>query len=69
MAPGMARPDNAGEGPSRLSTGAMTLGDAMRAPSINPPGVVVLDTMHGEGDDAAEVLDPKEDLWLSSADG
>ncbi|XXG94670.1 hypothetical protein Hte_000927 [Hypoxylon texense] len=66
----MARPENAGEGPSRLSAGEMTLGDAMRAPSINPPGVIVLDTMHGEGDgDATETLDPKEDLWLSSADG
>ncbi|KAI1780002.1 hypothetical protein F4818DRAFT_161723 [Hypoxylon cercidicola] len=70
MAPGMARLENAGEGPSRLSTGEMTLNDAMRAPSTNPPGVVVLDTMHGEGHrDVAETLDPKEDLWLSSADG
>ncbi|KAI1768238.1 hypothetical protein GGR53DRAFT_433550 [Hypoxylon sp. FL1150] len=70
MAPDMARPENSGEGSGGSNTGGMTLNDAMRAPSINPPGVVVLDTMHGEGDrDAAEVLDPREDLWLSSADG
>ncbi|KAI1208799.1 uncharacterized protein F4807DRAFT_134326 [Annulohypoxylon truncatum] len=60
--------ENAGEGSSRsTSARTMTLGDAMRAPSANPP-VVVLDSMHRAGD-REEVIDPKEDLWLTSADG
>lgn len=46
----------------------MTLGDAMRAPSVNPPGVVVLDTLHHVGE-REEAIDPREDLWLTSADG
>ena len=68
MVSGMAHTENPGEGPSRLSTRTMTLGDSMRAPSVNPPGVVVLDTLHHVGD-RDEVVDPKEDLWLTSADG
>jgi len=40
----------------------------MRAPSSLLPEVVVLDSMP-EGLDRKEVLDPKEDLWLSTADG
>ncbi|KAI0889946.1 uncharacterized protein GGS22DRAFT_6412 [Annulohypoxylon maeteangense] len=59
--------ENAGEGPSRSSPRTMTLGDAMRAPSANPP-VVVLDSLHRVGE-RDEVIDPKEDLWLTSADG
>lgn len=64
----MERMESAGEGSSRLNSRLMTLGDAMRAPSINPPGVVVLDSLHFERD-REEAVDPKEDLWLSSADG
>ncbi|KAI2467731.1 hypothetical protein F4781DRAFT_433099 [Annulohypoxylon bovei var. microspora] len=65
-----AQTENAGEGPSRSSASARTttLGDAMRAPSVNAPGVVVLDTMHHVGE-RDEAIDPKEDLWLTSADG
>ncbi|KAI1107772.1 hypothetical protein F4804DRAFT_120 [Jackrogersella minutella] len=64
----MARVENAGEGPSRPSPRTMTLGDAMRAPSVNPPSIVVLDSLHHVGD-REEAIDPKEDLWLTSADG
>ena len=45
-----------------------TLDHVMRAPSSLLPEVVVLDSMP-EGLDRKEVLDPKEDLWLSTADG
>ncbi|OTA64559.1 hypothetical protein K449DRAFT_270261 [Hypoxylon sp. EC38] len=68
MVSSMARTENAGEGSSRSSARTMTLGDAMRAPSVNPPGVVVLDTLHHVGE-REEAIDPKEDLWLTSADG
>ncbi|KAJ4422147.1 hypothetical protein N0V82_003231 [Gnomoniopsis sp. IMI 355080] len=56
-----------GEGSSRVNPSEGTLGDAMRAPS-KTPDVVVLDRMP-EGLDTKEVLDPEEDLWLTSADG
>lgn len=46
----------------------MTLDDVMRAPSTNVPGVVVLDSTHAETD-RKDVLNPREDLWLSSVDG
>ncbi|KAI1382220.1 hypothetical protein F4677DRAFT_19065 [Hypoxylon crocopeplum] len=68
MVSGKARMENGGEGSSRPSARAMTLDDAMRAPSVNPPGVVVLDTAYTDGN-CDEVIDPREDLWLSSADG
>ncbi|KAL7629322.1 hypothetical protein AAE478_000842 [Parahypoxylon ruwenzoriense] len=72
MASNVTVTENGSEGPNRSSaratTRAMTLGDVMRAPSINHPDVVVLDTMYRE-EDRIETLDPKEDLWLSSADG
>jgi hypothetical protein len=45
-----------------------TLHDVMRAPSSTLPDVVVLDSLP-EGLNRKEVLDPKEDLWLSTADG
>ncbi|KAI1448001.1 hypothetical protein F5Y02DRAFT_431816 [Annulohypoxylon stygium] len=61
--------ENAGEGPSNRSIArTMTLGDVTRAPSVIPPPVVVLDSMHQAGQ-RDEVIDPKEDLWLTSADG
>ncbi|KAK1754946.1 hypothetical protein QBC47DRAFT_301732 [Echria macrotheca] len=44
-----------------------TLADVMRAPSMLPP-VVVLDGVPAETT-RKEILDPKEDLWLSTADG
>jgi hypothetical protein len=46
----------------------MTLNDVMRAPSTNAPEVMVLDTMH-DNKSREDVLNPQEDLWLSSADG
>jgi len=45
-----------------------TLEDVMREPSSTLPDVLVLESMP-EGLDRKEVLDPKEDLWLSTADG
>ncbi|KAF3015532.1 hypothetical protein E8E14_001266 [Neopestalotiopsis sp. 37M] len=45
-----------------------TLDDVMRSPSTNPPGVVVLDSVHTEKS-RKNSLNPREDLWLSSADG
>ena len=47
---------------------ASTLGDVMRAPSITPPDVVVLDSLP-ETPVRKDVLDPNEDLWLSTVDG
>ncbi|KAK3394701.1 hypothetical protein B0H63DRAFT_55417 [Podospora didyma] len=47
---------------------AQTLDDVMRAPSSTLPDVVVLDSLP-EGLGRKENLDPKEDLWLSTADG
>ncbi|KXX77547.1 hypothetical protein MMYC01_207029 [Madurella mycetomatis] len=45
-----------------------TLDDVMREPSTTVPDVVVLDTLP-EGPSRKEALDPREDLWLSTADG
>lgn len=56
-----------GEGSSRVNPSEGTLDDVMRAPS-KTPDVVVLDRIP-EGLDTTEVLDPKEDLWLTTADG
>lgn len=44
-----------------------TLDDVMRAPSTTLPAVIVLDGLPEVT--RKEVLDPKEDLWLSTADG
>ncbi|EMR62114.1 hypothetical protein UCREL1_10950 [Eutypa lata UCREL1] len=62
---------NGGEGSSTSlasSTTATTLDDVMRAPAATAPDVVVLDTTHEEKE-RKRSLDPKEDLWLTSADG
>ena len=40
----------------------------MRAPSATLPDVIVLESLP-EGLDRKEVLNPKEDLWLTTADG
>lgn len=56
-----------GEGSSRVNASEGTLDDVMRAPS-KAPDVVVLDRIP-DGLDTTEVLDPKEDLWLTTADG
>jgi hypothetical protein len=40
----------------------------MRAPSVNTPGIVVLDILPDDLD-RKEVLDPSQDLWLSTSDG
>ena len=47
---------------------AGTLGDVMRGPSVTAPDVVVLDSLP-EAPVRKDVLDPNEDLWLSTADG
>lgn len=52
-----------GEGSSQR-----TLGEAMRAPSVNTPDIVVLDALPNDLD-RKEVLDPSQDLWLSTSDG
>lgn len=52
-----------GEGSSQR-----TLGETMRAPSVNTPGIVVLDILPDDLD-RKEVLDPSQDLWLSTSDG
>jgi hypothetical protein len=40
----------------------------MREPSTTTPGVMVLDSLP-ETTGRKDVLDPKEDLWLSTVDG
>jgi hypothetical protein len=40
----------------------------MRAPSSSLPDVIILESLP-EGIGRKEVLDPKEDLWLTTADG
>ncbi|KAJ0121331.1 hypothetical protein J7T55_008495 [Diaporthe amygdali] len=40
----------------------------MRAPSVNTPDIVVLDILPDDLD-RKEVLDPSQDLWLSTSDG
>lgn len=62
----MSAPAN-GEGSSRESRTGGTLGDVMRDPS-RIPEVVVLDRLPN-GLNPKEILDPKEDLWLTTADG
>lgn len=62
-----SRAASAGGGGSAGSS-SHTLEEAMRAPSTNPPDIIVLDSMHGVGE-KKETLDLKEDLWLSTADG
>ncbi|RYP06975.1 hypothetical protein DL764_002798 [Monosporascus ibericus] len=47
---------------------ATTLDDVMRAPAVIAPDVVVLDSTHEERERKTS-LNPKEDLWLTSADG
>lgn len=62
-----------GEGSSSSTTEAgqrlpRTLDEVMRAPSSTQPDVIVLESLP-EGLDCKEVLNPKEDLWLTTADG
>ncbi|KAK3898148.1 hypothetical protein C8A05DRAFT_38274 [Staphylotrichum tortipilum] len=57
-----------GEASSSSSSAERTLGDVMRDPSTTVPDVVVLDTLP-ETSPRRDVLDPKEDLWLSTVDG
>jgi hypothetical protein len=73
MACDSAASSNSEDGPSEnagaaAQNGCATLGDVMRAPSTVPPEVVVLDSPHSEKA-RKEILNPREDLWLSSADG
>ncbi|KAH8675821.1 hypothetical protein BX600DRAFT_508025 [Xylariales sp. PMI_506] len=72
MAHDLASSGNGGEGSSRSgarnSHSSQTLADVMRAPSANAPGVIVLDSTHDDKG-RKEILNPHEDLWLSSADG
>jgi len=53
----------------RSGAATNTLDDVMRGPSVNPPEVVVLDAVPDDIRPPQEFLDPKEDLWLSTADG
>lgn len=61
-----------GEGSSgneqRRASTSRTLADVMREPSTTTPGVMVLDSLP-ETTGRKDVLDPKEDLWLSTVDG
>lgn len=57
-----------GEGSSGAAPHEGTLSEVMRAPS-NPPGVVVLDRLPDGLEEKEIILDPKEDLWLTTADG
>jgi hypothetical protein len=50
------------------SGSARTLDEAMRGASSNSTDIVVLDSMHGFGEQK-EILNLCEDLWLSSVDG
>ena len=64
---------DAAEGSSSSQSGGQrhnlqTLDDVMRDPSSTLPDVVVLDSLP-DGSDRKDVLDPKEDLWLSTSDG
>ncbi|RYP23322.1 hypothetical protein DL765_001231 [Monosporascus sp. GIB2] len=62
---------NGGEGSSTSlpkPAAATTLDDVMRAPAVIAPDVVVLDSTHEERE-CKTSLNPKEDLWLTSADG
>ena len=58
---------SAGNEQRRAST-SRTLADVMREPSTTTPGVMVLDSLP-EIAGRKDVLDPKEDLWLSTVDG
>lgn len=63
----------AGEGSSSRAAGrqrvaSRTLDDVMREPSTRLPDVVVVDSVPEELE-RREVLNPKEDLWLSTSDG
>ncbi|KAK4132447.1 hypothetical protein BT67DRAFT_385146, partial [Trichocladium antarcticum] len=57
-----------GEG-SSSSSDTRTLADVLRERSATVPEVVVLDSIPSGTIRCQEVLDPKEDLWLSTADG
>ncbi|KAK4165690.1 hypothetical protein QBC43DRAFT_192941, partial [Cladorrhinum sp. PSN259] len=46
-----------------------TLGDVMREPSITTPDVVVLDNEPEDRPVRQRALNPREDLWLTTADG
>ncbi|KAH7376550.1 hypothetical protein B0T11DRAFT_22459 [Plectosphaerella cucumerina] len=68
----MSRTVGNGEGSSGSSrqnrTNSRTLGEAMRAPSTVTPDVVVIDTAYDKKK-RKDIPNPREDLWLSSADG
>lgn len=65
---GTSRGGASSSGNNARNNERMTLNDVMRAPSTNAPEVMVLDTMH-DNKSREDVLNPQEDLWLSSADG
>tara|TARA_R110002060_G_scaffold75146_1_gene84714 strand:- start:68 stop:262 length:195 start_codon:yes stop_codon:yes gene_type:complete len=57
------------ESPSMRSAGGESSLDAvMRAPSTTTPDVVVLDFVREEVK-PKDLIDPRKDLWLSTADG
>lgn len=57
-----------GRGAEGSSSTSRTLADVMREPSTSVPDIVVLDSLPETGG-RKDVLDPKEDLWLSTVDG
>ncbi|KAK4226123.1 hypothetical protein QBC38DRAFT_237721 [Podospora fimiseda] len=60
----------AGRQPSTSATPpTRTLGDVMREPSTTRPDVVVLETITEDRPPRQKGLNPKEDLWLTTADG
>jgi hypothetical protein len=58
-----------GEGGSGGARAGRTLRDVMRGPSTKPPEIVVVETLQECEARREERLNPKEDLWISSADG
>lgn len=57
-----------GESSSKGGSRETTLGGVMRAPS-SAPDIVVLERIPRDLDLKEDILDPKEDLWLTTSDG
>ena len=63
--------DTGNQSDTYLSRRPQTLGDVMREPGSRAPDVMVLESMPEESTSRNKeaALNPKEDLWLSTADG
>ncbi len=64
----LARGEGSSAQTGQLDDPTQTLAEVMRAPSTNRPDVMVLDATP-DSLTKKEVLNPKEDLWLSTSDG